>query len=463
MENIYKKIENELYSLSEKERKEILVRLRNEVDEIDKDIVKLLSKRTLHSVLIGRVKRSLGLATYSPDREKDIGEKINRYREEPLGEESLIRIYERIIDESRAIQKEESVKGNLFSLKNEEGKVEVKNLLTKKEFIIVAAFFLLILAVLYYTFFTANYFSYKEPYRFEIRKGETLSQIAANLEKNEVIPSKTNFRIAAFLYGAERKLKAGRYYLPNGLSYLELIDHFLHGKADYLRAVNLHKGSTIPWIASRLKYAALIDSSEFVYWATNENFIDSLGLKVKTLEGYMLPQDYDIYERSHPKEVIEIFHRAFNNFWTDSLKQKAKEMGYSVHQITTVASIVEGETNKTSEMDTIAGVYYNRLKIGMKLQADPTVQYIIPGGWKRLLYSDLNIDNPYNTYKYYGLPPGPINNPGKEALLASINPAEHDFIFFVADGTGGHKFSKNYAEHLRKVRDFRQWLKSRKK
>jgi UPF0755 protein len=131
-----------------------------------------------------------------------------------------------------------------------------------------------------------------------------------------------------------------------------------------------------------------------------------------------------------------------------------------MHELLTVASIVEGETNKVEEMPIIAGVYYNRLRIGMRLQADPTVQYLQINGWKRLKYRDLRTKNPYNTYLFTGLPPGPINNPRKEAILAALYPVKHQYFYFVADGQGGHKFSKTYTEHLRLVKEYRKWLNS---
>jgi len=107
-------------------------------------------------------------------------------------------------------------------------------------------------------------------------------------------------------------------------------------------------------------------------------------------------------------------------------------------------------------------VYYNRLKIGMKLQADPTIQYLQSNGWRRLSYKDLRIDDPYNTYKYFGLPPGPINNPGRSALYAAANPESHNYLYFVADGTGGHSFSANYFQHLKFVKEYRKWLELQK-
>jgi UPF0755 protein len=128
-----------------------------------------------------------------------------------------------------------------------------------------------------------------------------------------------------------------------------------------------------------------------------------------------------------------------------------------------MASIVNGETNKKDEMARIAGVYYNRLKIGMKLQADPTIQYLQPYGPKRLSYKDLKINSPFNTYKYSGLPPGPIDNPGKNAILAAVYPEKHHYLYFVADGKGGHKFARTFTEHLKNIQLYRDNLKSSSK
>ncbi len=202
-----------------------------------------------------------------------------------------------------------------------------------------------------------------------------------------------------------------------------------------------------------------MDSAAFVNKAFDSSFVDSLGINGKSMEGYLFPDSYDIYERSSPSEIIGIFYNGFKKFMTDSLRARADSMGFTVHDILTLASIVEGETNKTEEMPEIASVYLNRLNKGMKLEADPTIQYLQPNGWKRLLYKDLKINSPYNTYLNTGLPPGPINNPGREAILAVLYPADTDYLFFVASGQGGHNFSKTYSQHLRNAAKYRRWLK----
>jgi UPF0755 protein len=202
-----------------------------------------------------------------------------------------------------------------------------------------------------------------------------------------------------------------------------------------------------------------IDSTEFVNLANNKDFADSLGLKQNSFEGYLFATDYEIYERCSPEEAIKIFYNGFNEFYNDSLIVRTKELGYSVHEIITLASIIKGETDKEEEMPRISGVYHNRLRIGMKLQADPTIQYVIPGGWRRLTFKDLESDSPYNTYKYFGLPPGPINSPGRSAILAALYPEKNNYLYFVAGGTGGHLFGKTLTEHNNNVKKYREWLR----
>lgn len=339
----------------------------------------------------------------------------------------------------------------------------MKNLLSRKEFLLVFFFFIAVLALLYYTFFTSNYYEGSSPKRFEIKYGETLSSIADSLERQHIIPGSTRFIIAAFIYGAEKSIKAGRYNIPNGLSYLGLIEYFLNGKADYLRTVSFPGGSTIRYLGAKVRYELFVDSAAFVQKARDRSLIDSLGLNTSSLEGYLFPDSYHAYERSSPSELIGIFYKGFEKFMVDSLKRRAESTGYSIHQILTLASIVEGETNTVEEMPVIASVYLNRLKKGMRLEADPTIQYLQSGGWKRLTYEDLKVKSPYNTYLYTGLPPGPINNPGRDAILAVLYPAATDYLFFVANGKGGHSFSKTYSQHLKNVNNFRRWLKQQQK
>ncbi|MCS7053482.1 MAG: endolytic transglycosylase MltG [Ignavibacterium sp.] len=335
-------------------------------------------------------------------------------------------------------------------------------LLTRNQFFIVVASFFIFLGVGYYLFFLPIGYNIKEPLRFEIKKGESINSITERLYANGILKNRLLFKIAVFIYGAERNIKAARYKIGKNLSYLDLVELFVFGPADYLKKVRIFDGSTINNIAQSLSQEIKIDSSEFLSLTSDLNFLRSLNLNTNSLEGYLLPDDYELYENSSSKEVILIFVNNLKEFWNDSLDNQAKNLKLTQHEVLTLASIIEGETNYPDEMKLISAVYHNRLKKGMKLQSDPTVQYALNRPWKRLYYTDLKIDSPYNTYKYYGLPPGPINNPGKEAIIAALYPADVDYLFFVADGSGKHKFGKTYKEHLDNVKEYRKWLKTKK-
>lgn len=342
-------------------------------------------------------------------------------------------------------------------------KTKFKNLLSKKEIIVITVFFITLILFGYFTFFTANHYNQTSPVKFEIEDGETFSSVVDRLYEQAIIPSKFNFKMAAFLYGAEKQIKAARFYIPNDLSYLDLLDLLIKGPADYLKFIKINDGQTIKWLGAKVRRDLKIDSASFVDLANDKNFIKSLGLNAQSLEGYLFSKTYKVYERSTPEEALKIFYDAFKDFFNDSLQQRANQIGMTVHQVLTLASIIKGESDNREEMPIISGVYHNRLKIGMRLQADPTIQYLLPGGWRRLTYKDLEINSPYNTYKYSGLPPGPINNPGADAIIAALYPDKNNYLYFVADGNGKHRFSRTYSEHLKNVTLYRKWLSQQNK
>ncbi len=339
-------------------------------------------------------------------------------------------------------------------------KVGLKNLLSRKEFLAIAVFFFLVLFLFYFIFFTPNYYKGKSPVQFEITKGESFADVVDSLYKKGIIPNKTNMKIAGFIYDAETRVRAARFTIPNGLSYLDLLDLFINGKAEFMKTVNIRDGLSIKWLAFVLKRDANIDSAKFVNLAFNKNFVDSLGINRPSLEGYLMPGTYKFYAQTPAREVISELYNSFWKFMNDSLQARAKNIGFTVHEVVTLASIIKGETSSPEDMPRISGVYHNRLKIGMMLQADPTIQYLRKDGWRRLLDKDLRINSPYNTYKYAGLPPGPINNPGKDAVLAALYPEDNNYLYFVADGKGGHKFSSAYSQHLKNVNEYRKFIKS---
>ena len=333
------------------------------------------------------------------------------------------------------------------------------NLFSNAQLVLVLAMFFIFVIVGHITFFTSNHYDKPAPFTFEIKDGESFTNVTERLFEQSIIPSKFNFKVAGFIYGAQTKVKAARYKIPNDLSYLDLLDLFVNGPADYLRAIKINDGQTIKWLGAKVRRDVKIDSAAFVNLANNKEFVKSLGLNTNSVEGYLFSKTYKMYEHTSPEEAIKIFYKGFTDFFTDSLKIRAKKIGLTVHQVLTLASIIKGETNLVDEMKTISAVYHNRLRIGMRLQADPTIQYILPNGWQRLTYKELKIESPYNTYIYSGLPPGPINNPGKNAIIAALYPEKNNYLYFVAGGNGGHKFAKSYSDHLKNVAQYRKWLK----
>lgn len=217
--------------------------------------------------------------------------------------------------------------------------------------------------------------------------------------------------------------------------------------------VSIPEGLNLLEIASIFKNKMKIDSVTFLSLCTNQKFIDSLGINSNSLEGYLYPNTYEFYQNSPPQVVIKRLTKEFNKMWAKYCSSVDKK---DQHSLLTLASIVEAETPVISERKTVAGVYQNRINKGMKLEADPTVQYALKSK-RRLLYKDLEVDNPYNTYRFKGLPPGPINSPSISSILAAISPENHSYLYFVARGDNSnlHYFSTTYSQHLESVTLYR--------
>jgi len=199
-----------------------------------------------------------------------------------------------------------------------------------------------------------------------------------------------------------------------------------------------------------------LDEERLFAICTDTEYVRHKGLDGKSLEGYLLPDTYTFYWQTDEREVVDRMVDQFLDFYTDSLQERQKELQMSRREILTLASIVEAESGLDDERQVIAGVYWNRLRRRMKLEADPTIQYALGSSPRRLTYRDLQTISPYNTYRRYGLPPGPINNPGRKSILAALYPGQHQYLYFVATGAGGHRFSRSFAEHQRAIRLYHQ-------
>lgn len=338
-----------------------------------------------------------------------------------------------------------------------------KILFSKNELITIAAFFAFVLGLLIFTFFSPNYYEGDQTIEFDIAKGETLSKVIDSLYSKEIIPNKLNMKIASFMYGADRKIKAGRYTIPNGLSYLQLVELLINGSTVQQVLVTIPEGIGQNELAGLLKEKLLLDSAKVIGLSSSKSFLSSLNITGNDLEGYLLPESYYFYPLSSEEDVLRRLKNEMEKFFSPELTRRMNELKMSKKEVLTLASIIDGESNSISEFKTISGVYHNRLKRGMLLQADPTVQYLIRNRKNKKLYlKDLEINSKYNTYKYVGLPPGPINNPGKDAILAALYPEKNDYLYFVANGNGGHYFAKSFAEHSQNVLRYRQWQRKQR-
>jgi UPF0755 protein len=287
-----------------------------------------------------------------------------------------------------------------------------------------------------------------------VPKGTTVAMLTDSLIRHGAIGSASTFKIAASILRLKNKLNPGGYRIAYGLSNAEIIKRLTGSEYALMLMATFPEGITM-LRASRIAANKLkLDSNMFRKLVRDTAFLREMGVpkEATTAEGYLFPDTYQFFISADPKSLISLMIDRWKDIVTDSIKQEIAKTGMTVHEFMTLASIVEAEAQVPSERDTIAGVYHNRLRIGMKLDADPTVQY--GHGLERPINgADVRRDNAYNTYMRRGLPPGPINNPGKAAILATLNPAKHNFLYFVArrDGTGGHYFSRSIQDQTRMI------------
>jgi len=298
--------------------------------------------------------------------------------------------------------------------------------------------------------------------KITINHGESLSAISKKLQAEGVITNEKTFEMATKIRGLDTSIPVGTFLMKNVKVNHDIINHLVFGNPER-KKVTLLEGWNIKQTSNHLSKEMGFDYNTIVEIVNNTIFINSLGIKSQSLEGYLYPDTYYFFEGEDVNSVIKRLVKEYKYFWTDSNITKASSISLTQHQVLTLASIIEGEAIYDSERPIISAVYHNRLKRGMKLQADPTVQYIIKDGPRRLLIKDLRIKSPYNTYLYEGLPPGPINSPGFKSLNAALYPDKNDYLYFVAKGDGYHTFSKNEKEHERAKRAFQRVRKKVKR
>ncbi|NQV37560.1 MAG: endolytic transglycosylase MltG [Candidatus Marinimicrobia bacterium] len=294
-----------------------------------------------------------------------------------------------------------------------------------------------------------------EKIKVEIPKGASLTEIASTLKANNILSNSRTFTMAVKTLGYETDIPAGTYQLRDAYNNYSIITQLVNG-SPIMRRVTILEGWSMKQIAIYLADKINIDDEEFLKLCYDPQFLNKLKLPYESLEGFLFPETYYFPEDEAPDKVIEKLVTEYQSIMTDTHRGRSAELGFSELELVTLASIIEGEAIYDVERPIISAVYHNRLRLGMRLQADPTIQYIIDDSPRRLLNKDLRIKSPYNTYLNYGLPPGPINSPGKVSILAALYPEENDYIYFVARGDGYHTFSRTQDEHNRAKKVFQK-------
>jgi UPF0755 protein len=290
----------------------------------------------------------------------------------------------------------------------------------------------------------------------DIPAGATTPEIGRRLVEAGVIADESTYRISIWWSGRARSLKAGEYRFDRPLTPLDVLDKIARGEA-YVRRVTFPEGLTIAEMSKIYEMRGLGLAANFVEAARDVSLVRELDPMASDLEGYLFPETYSLPRGTPAARLLAMMVDRFKATYTEELRARAEAAGMTTRQVVSLASLVEKETGRAEERPMVAAVYSNRLRIRMPLQADPTVVYALQKAGRydgNIRRDDLAFDSPYNTYKYSGLPPGPIASPGKASLEAALEPAAVGYLNFVSRNDGSHVFASTLAEHNRNVQKF---------
>lgn len=291
----------------------------------------------------------------------------------------------------------------------------------------------------------------------KINSGMSTGEIADQLESKGVIPSSLKFRILSRLRGYDDQMKPGTYIFVAGMTYEEVFEKILSGEK-YNVTFTIPEGFGVKNIAERLYEIDLVDKEDFFEAAKDFEpfpYMKKHDNVIYAAEGFLFPDTYTIESDATVEEILDMMSREFDKKLTPAMREKAKEMGLTIYDLTTLASLVEREVRLPVDRPIVAQVFLKRLKMNMPLQTDASLQYLMDAPKEDVSIEDTKIDSPYNTYQNSGLPPGPIASPGIESIKAVLNPADTDFLYFVADRQGHNHYSSSYEEHLQLVNQYR--------
>lgn len=287
----------------------------------------------------------------------------------------------------------------------------------------------------------------------EVKPGQGFQSVAKMLHNGGLIEHPFKFRVLARLKGYEKKIKAGEYGLSAAMTPGKILEVMVHGKV-LLHRLTIPEGYNLKQVGQAVSKAGFGTESDFLQAGNDPDLVRSLGIDAETFEGYLFPDTYYFPKGTPPEKIISTMVKRFRSVFLPEWKERAKSMGLTVHQVVTLASIIEKETGVPSERPVISSVFHNRLNRKMRLESDPTVIYGIKNFNGNITRKDLVTSTPYNTYTISGLPPGPISNTGLGALEAALYPADTEFLFFVSRKDRTHQFSTNIRDHNRAVRKY---------
>lgn len=298
-----------------------------------------------------------------------------------------------------------------------------------------------------------------DPVIVEIPAGAGARQIGTILQRAGVIRQGLAFSWLVRIQGHDLQLQAGEYRMVPGTPLLGVIEQLLRGEV-VTHPLTIPEGLTVEQIAGLVGESGLGDRDEFLAAARNAELVRALfpeGTRGREpVEGYLFPDTYRFSRKATEEVMVRTMVNRFAQVFSEERRSRAAELGLTVHQVATLASIIEREARVAQERPIIAGVFHNRLRVGMKLQADPTVLYALGRTAGVVLYRDLEVDSPFNTYRHAGLPPGPIANFGVDALRAALFPTAVPYFYFVARNDGTHAFAETYRQHRANIAKYQR-------
>jgi len=286
-----------------------------------------------------------------------------------------------------------------------------------------------------------------------VQSGQGFKPLSSLLHQKGVILNPFKFRLFARIKGYDKHIKAGEYMLSSGMTPEKILEIMVDGKV-HLHRLTIPEGYNLRQVARAVENAGFAPEADFLKAANDPDFVHAKGIDAQTFEGYLFPDTYYFPKDVTPENIISSMVKRFWSIFKPEWEERARTLGMTIHQVITLASIIEKETAVPDERPIISSVFHNRLKRNMRLESDPTVIYGMGDYDGNITRKDLERPTPYNTYTMKGLPPGPISNTGAKAIEAALYPADGKFLYFVSKNNGTHHFSTNFKDHSRAVRKY---------